>query len=887
MKVPKTGSEIRQAYLDFFASKDHKIVPSSALVPENDSTLLLANAGMNQFKPFFLGTVPFPHSVPYAVSCQKCFRTADLERVGFTARHHTFFEMLGNFSFGGYFKKEAIEWAWEFLTRVLKLVPARLHISVFENDEEAIRLWKDATGFPLEKIRRLGSDSNFWTMGPTGPCGPCSEIYVDLGESVGCGKPACGVDCECGRFLEIWNLVFTQYDRQENGTLKPLPKPNIDTGMGLERVAGVMQGVVSNYDTDLLFPLVRAVAALRGIDPATRDKRLRPSLNVISDHLRATAFLVADGVLPSNEGRGYVLRRILRRAIRHGKLLGFTEPFVSGLVPEVGRLMGDVYPELPRRQEHIVNVVRAEEEKFFETLEAGTQQLKGKVAQLKQSGVKEMSGCEAFTLYDTYGFPLDLTQEILKEQGLTVDTQGFESAMESQRERARNAWTGSGEKALPPLYNELGSKVPATVFTGYDALEGEAKVLAVVRVKEGKHEVVQALGEGERGVVLLDRTPLYAEKGGQVGDKGSLSSPSFGGDVVHTQLVTDVLHGHWTEVRKGSLKAGDAVTARVLESDRRSTMRNHTATHLLQSALRLIVGRHIEQAGSWVGPDRLRFDFAHFEAVKPAQLVEIERLVNRKIMENVEVHKNVMGFEEAKKKGALAFFSEKYGNQVRVIEVPGFSTELCGGTHVSRTGDIGALKILSESSVASGVRRLEAVTGEGALAYVERLEYMMKDLSHLLKAPESDLKGRVELLLSEARNREKELSSAKSKMAGNLAGDLLASRQEVKGVALVVGRADNLDADGLRQLVDTLKDRMGTGVIVMGGLAGDKVSFIVGVTKDLTSRVKAGDIVKQVAAIAGGGGGGRPDLAQAGGREPGKLDEALAAAPGIVGNLIS
>jgi alanyl-tRNA synthetase len=886
MKVPKTGPEIRQAYLDFFASKGHKVVPSSSLVPENDPTLLLANAGMNQFKPYFLGTVPFPHERPYAASCQKCFRTADLERVGYTARHHTFFEMLGNFSFGGYFKKEAIEWAWEFMTKVLRIDPSRLHLSVFESDEEAIRIWKDATGFPLERIKRLGEDSNFWTMGPTGPCGPCSEIYVDLGREVGCGRPSCGVDCDCGRFLEVWNLVFTQFDRQENGSLKPLPRPNIDTGMGLERIASVLQGVTSNYDTDLLFPLLGAVGALRGIDPAAADRKVRPSLNVIADHLRATTFLVADGVLPANEGRGYVLRRILRRAIRHGKLLGFPGPFLNGLVGEVGKQMGPVYPEVVRRQEHIVNVVRAEEEKFFETLEAGTQQLKGKVAQLRQNNLKELSGGEAFTLYDTYGFPLDLTQEILREMGLSVDVKGFEAAMESQRERARNAWAGSGEKALPPLYNEMASKVPPTLFTGYEGLEGEATVQRLVRVSEGRHEPVSELSEGEKGVVILDRTPLYAEKGGQVGDRGDLTAEGFAADVVHTQVVAETLHGHWTEVRKGVLREGAVVRARVMESERRSTMRNHTATHLLQSALRLVVGRHIEQAGSWVGPDRLRFDFTHFEGVQPAQLTEIERLVNRKIMENVEIRKNVMGFEEAKKRGALAFFSEKYGHEVRVVEVPGFSTELCGGTHVSRTGDIGSFKILSESSVASGVRRIEAVTGEGALAHVERLEDLLKDLSHLLKAPESDLRGRVELLLSEAKAREKELSQAKSRMAGNLAGDLLASRRDVKGVALVVGRADALDADGMRRLTDTLKDRLGSGVVVLGGLAADKVSFIVGVTKDLTARIKAGDVVKQVAAIAGGGGGGRPDLAQAGGKDPARLDEALKAATGIVEKLL-
>ncbi len=887
MKVPKTGSEIRKAYLDFFASKGHKVVPSSPLVPENDPTLLLANAGMNQFKPYFLGTIPFPHDVPYATSCQKCFRTADLERVGYTARHHTYFEMLGNFSFGGYFKKEAIAWAWEFVSDVLKLDPARLYITVFENDEEAIRLWADVTGFPLEKIKRMGEDSNFWTMGPTGPCGPCSEIYVDLGKEVGCGKPSCGVDCECGRFLEIWNLVFTQFDRQENGTLKPLPKPNIDTGMGLERIASVMQGVTSNYDTDLLWPLLAAIAAKRGIDGRALDKKQRASLNVIGDHLRAMVFLIADGVLPANDGRGYVLRRILRRAVRHGKLLGFEAPFLSGLTSEVGRLMGDIYPEVLQRQDHVFNVVKAEEEKFFETLESGTLQLKQRVGALSQRGLKELPGKEAFLLYDTYGFPLDLTQEILREQGLTVDVKGFESAMEAQRERARSSWAGSGEKVLPPFYGEWSSRMSATEFTGYDAMVGTAKVLKLVKVEGGKHEPVEVLGEGQRGLVILDKTPLYAEKGGQVGDKGSLLKPGFSADVVHTQKLSDSLVGHWCDVLKGVLRIGEEVEARVLESERRAIMRNHSATHLLQASLRQVVGHHVEQAGSWVGPERLRFDFTHFEAIKPGQLVEIERLVNRKIMENIEVKKTVMGFEEAKKKGALAFFSEKYGNEVRVIEVPGFSKELCGGTHVGRTGDIGSFKILSESSVASGVRRIEGVTGEGALQYVERLEEMIRDLAHILKSPESDLKTRVELLLSDSKTRDKELAQAKSKMAGNLAEDLLSQAKQVKGVSLVVGRTDNLDVNGLRQLVDNLKNKMKSGVVVLGGLADGKASFIAGVTSDLISRVKAGDIVKQTAVLAGGSGGGRPDLALAGGKESGKIDEALRAVPGILEKLIS
>ncbi len=890
MGAPITGNEIRQAYLDFFKSKRHKIVTSSSLVPENDPTLLLANAGMNQFKPYFLGIVPFPHEVPYAASCQKCFRTADLERVGYTARHHTFFEMLGNFSFGGYFKKEAIEWGWEFVTKVLQIEKSLLWVSVYEKDDEAIELWKKIAGLPPERIIRMGEADNFWTMGPTGPCGPCSEIYVDLSPEKGPTKDF-AADAESGRYLEIWNLVFTQFDRQADGTLKPLPKPNIDTGMGLERVASIMQKVPSNYETDLLSPLVSAIAQagkLQNVDPKSQTYT---SLKVISDHLRATAFLIADGVLPSNEGRGYVLRRILRRAVRHGKLLGFDKPFLSPLTLEVAKLMGGVYPEVRDRKDHIVNVVKAEEERFYETLASGTERLMEKIENLLKTKATTLSGEEAFMLYDTYGFPLDITKEILKEKGLHVDEAGFQKSMEGQKEKARSGWKGSGDSALPPLYKELGAKIQATIFKGYEKTKDLCQIAQLVRVKDKKHEAVERLEEGEYGFVILNQTPFYAEKGGQVGDKGVLqgfnSAEVSWADVLDTQMVTDVLVGHWCFMKRGKLVTGQKVEATVEESERRSTMRNHTGTHLLHAALRQVLGTHVGQAGSYVGPDRLRFDFTHFEGVKPEQLKKIETIVNQRILDNIEVTKQEMSFNEAKKKGAMAFFSEKYGERVRVIDVPGFSIELCGGTHVNRTGDIGLFKITSEASVASGVRRIEAVTGEGSLALVGQEEEVLKELSQILKSSDSELKPKLLSLLDDMKSKDRELASLKSKLAGSLIETVLESRKDVKGVALLVARTDELDPEGMRQLIDNLKAKLGSGVIVLGSGKPAQIAFIAGVTKDLTGKVKAGEIVKEVAKITGGGGGGRPDLAQAGGKDASKVDEALKSVPAILEKMLS
>jgi alanyl-tRNA synthetase len=876
MTVPLTGSEIRKAYLNFFKSKNHKVVPSSSLVPENDPTLLLSNAGMNQFKPYFLGTIPFPNSVPYAASCQKCFRTGDLERVGYTARHHTFFEMLGNFSFGGYFKKEAIEWAWEFVTDILKLDPSLLWVTVFEDDDEAIELWKKTAKLPPERIQRMGADSNFWTMGPTGPCGPCSEIYVDLKPELGPTKNF-ETDAEAGRYLEIWNLVFTQFDKQEDGSLKPLPKPNIDTGMGLERVASVMQKVPSNFETDLLAPLVAAIANRLGVSNAA-DSAIYTSLKVMSDHLRATTFLIADGVLPSNEGRGYVLRRILRRAVRHGKMLGASKPFLNALVPEVGKIMGAIYPEVTDRQAHIINVVKAEEERFLETLDAGLERLAQKMEALGKTGTNTLPGEDAFMLYDTFGFPLDSTKEFLTEKGWKVDEAGFQKAMEGQKEKARSAWKGSGDGVLPSLYKEMESKIGATIFKGYEKIKDLGQVVKLIRVKDKKHEVVETLAEGDYGFVFLNQTPFYAEKGGQVGDKGALqgfnSAEVSWADVLDTQMVSDALIGHWVFMKRGKLASGQKVEATVEESERRATMRNHTATHLLHAALRRVLGTHVGQAGSYVGPDRLRFDFTHFEGLKPEEVRKIEKMVNQQVLDNIELTKQEMTFDEAKKKGALAFFSEKYGEKVRVVDVPGFSMELCGGTHVNRTGDIGFFKILSESSVASGVRRIEAVTGEGSIERVYQEEGILQQVAQLLKSAELDLSGRVEALLLEMKAKDKELASLKSKLAGSLIDEVLEKKKEVRGISLVVARTDELDPEGMRQLIDSLKEKLGSGIIVLAS-GKPQVAFIAGVTKDLTGKVKAGDLVKEIAKVAGGGGGGRPDLAQAGGKDASKVDEAL------------
>lgn len=874
---PKSGKEIREVFLSFFEKHRHKRVPSSSLVPEGDPTLLLTNAGMNQFKPYFLGTLDFPHEVPWATSCQKCFRTGDLEKVGFTPRHHTFFEMLGNFSFGGYFKKEAITFAWEFLIDVLRLDRRNLYFSVYREDEEARELWKKTAGVTDERVFSMGEESNFWTMGPTGPCGPCSEIYVDL-EPDG-PAPKKPEDLESDRFLEIWNLVFTQYDRKEDGTLALLPKPNIDTGMGLERVTSVVQGVSSNYETDLLAPLVAAAAKSCGIDPASVRETERTSLRVIADHLRAVAFLVADGVLPSNEGRGYVLRRILRRAVRHGLKLGKHGAFFTDLLPRVVELFGDVYPELQKRRETVLGVARGEEKRFLETLESGMKRLQEKIEQTKHSGRRELSGKDAFELYDTYGFPLDLTEEILREHDLALDRRGFDAAMEKQREKARTAWTGEKAGKAVAFFNEWAPAFAESRFIGYEHTRGQGTVLGIALCSSGKWKEIQKLEAGEEGVVLLDVTPFYAESGGQVGDQGVLEFPGGVFRVEDTRFLAEGRIGHFGRIGEGSLAVGQRVVACVEESLRRSTMRHHTATHLLQAALKRVLGAHVEQAGSYVGPDRLRFDFTHFQALTQEEIRGVEALVNQVIFDNRQVVKTQMAYAEALQRGALAFFQEKYGETVRVVDVPGFSLELCGGTHVHRTGDIGLFKIVLETSVASGVRRIEAIAGEAVLRFLEEQETRLKELSEILKAPQKDLAARVQALMDREKAKDREIERLQQKIASQILERLLAQVQPIGETQWIFAKLEEFDASQLRRMVDELlaRSKEKTGV-ALAGVKDGKVFWVAAVTKDLATRAPAGEWIRLLAHETGGSGGGKPFMAQAGGKNPEGIPRAFESA---------
>lgn len=874
---PKSGKEIRETFLNFFEKHGHKRVPSSSLVPESDPTLLLTNAGMNPFKPYFLGTLPFPHEVPWATSCQKCFRTGDLEKVGFTPRHHTFFEMLGNFSFGGYFKKEAIAFAWEFLIDVLGFERRNLYFSVYREDEEARELWKKTAGVTDERVFSMGEESNFWTMGPTGPCGPCSEIYVDL--EPGGPPPKKPEDLESDRFLEIWNLVFTQYDRKEDGALVLLPKPNIDTGMGLERIASVVQGVSSNYETDLLAPLVAAASKSCGIDPAAVRETERTSLWVIADHLRAVAFLIADGVLPSNEGRGYVLRRILRRAVRHGLKLGRHGSFFTDLLPNVIELFGDVYPELQKRRETVLGVTKGEEQRFLETLESGMKRLQEKIEQTKHVGRRELSGKDAFELYDTYGFPLDLTEEILREHDLALDRRGFEAAMEKQREQARTAWTGEKAGKAVAFFNEWAPAFAESRFIGYEHTRGQGSVLGIAVCSSGKWKKVQKLDAGEEGVVLLDVTPFYAESGGQVGDQGALEFPGGVFQVEDTRFLAEGRIGHFGRVGGGSLVVGQRVTACVEESLRRSTMRHHTATHLLQAALKRVLGTHVEQAGSYVGPDRLRFDFTHFQALTREEIRRVEALVNQVIFDNRQVVKTQMAYAEALQRGALAFFQEKYGETVRVVDVPGFSLELCGGTHVHRTGDIGLFKIVLETSVASGVRRIEALAGEAVLRFLEEQETRLKELSEILKTPQKDLTVRVQVLLERERAKDREIDRLQRKISTQALKQLLSETQRIGETQWIFARLDDFDVPQLRSLVDEilirLKEKSGAA---LASVKNGKVFWVAAVTRDLAERAPAGEWIRLLAKETDGSGGGKPQIAQAGGKDPSGIARAFEAA---------
>jgi alanyl-tRNA synthetase len=858
------SAELRQAFLDFFAERGHEVVPSSPLVPHNDPTLLFTNAGMVQFKDVFLGREH--RAIPRAASSQRCVRAGgkhnDLENVGYTARHHTFFEMLGNFSFGDYFKREAIGYAWEFVTGTLGIAPERLWVTVYEDDEDAARIWLDEIGVDPARFSRLGEESNFWAMGDTGPCGPCSEIFYDHGPDVEGGPP--GTPEEDGdRYVEIWNLVFMQFERDASGETKPLPKPSVDTGMGLERIAAVMQGVHSNYEIDLFASLVRAAADAVGTSDLAAS-----SLKVIADHIRASAFLVADGVLPSNEGRGYVLRRIMRRAIRHGYKLGQDQPFFHRLVAPLVTEMGGAYPELARQQQHVEKVLLQEEQRFAETLDQGMRILESAIADLDGTVIP---GDTAFRLYDTYGFPEDLTADIARERGLTVDAEGFRRAMEAQKERARSASKfGAAQSSVPVIESR-------TEFTGYERTEDEATVLALFR--DGSP--VEALAEGEAGAVVLDRTPFYAESGGQVGDTGRIAGAGAVFGVEDTQKFGEA-HGHVGRVMSGRLAVGDTVRAGIDCERRERTVRNHSATHLLHAALRQVLGEHVQQKGSLVAPDRLRFDFSHYEAVSFEQLLEIERLVNAEIRRNADAEIALMDFHEAVEAGAMAFFGDKYGDRVRVLRLGEFSMELCGGTHVKRAGDIGLFKIVSESGVAAGVRRIEAVTGEGALEWVSRGEQVLGRVAGLVRGGREDAEEKVRQLIEKNRQLEKQMQDLKRQLASGQSRDLAAEAVAVDGVNVLAARVDGADAKSLRDAVDRLRDKLEPAVVVLGAVEEKKVRLAAGVSKTLTDRVRAGDIVRSVAEQVGGKGGGRPDFAQAGGNRPESLDGALESVTGAV-----
>jgi alanyl-tRNA synthetase len=862
------SSQIRQEFLDFFAGKGHTVVASSTLVPVGDPTLLFTNAGMNQFKDVFLGFERRPYT--RAASSQKCVRAGgkhnDLENVGYTARHHTFFEMLGNFSFGDYFKRDAIAYAWELLTRVFQLPVDRLLVTVYAEDEEAWEIWRDVAGLPPDRIIRIGDNKgarhasdNFWMMGDTGPCGPCSEIFYDHGPQVAGGPPGSAEE-DGDRYVEIWNNVFMQYNRDEAGVLHPLPRPSVDTGMGLERIAAVLQGVHSNYDIDIFRRLIAAAARETGC-----SEQGSASLRVIADHIRASAFIVSDGVIPGNEGRGYVLRRIVRRAIRHGYKLGARSAFFHRLVPDLVAEMGEAYPELAADAARVSDVLRQEEERFFATLANGMEILEEAIAR------GDIDGGTAFRLHDTYGFPLDLTADVCRERGVRVDEAGFAEAMSRQRAQARASGTFRMACNL-----EYGG--PSTAFHGYERLDSETRVIALYR--DGS--AVEALHESETGVVVLDATPFYAESGGQVGDRGLLRGPDGLFDVEDTQKVQAAVFGHHGVVSTGALRVGDLVRARVDAASRTATMRNHSATHLMHKALREVLGPHVQQKGSLVDADKTRFDFSHNQAVTAEQIEEVERRVNAEILANAPTQARVMAIAEAQKSGAVMLFGERYGDEVRVLDI-GSSRELCGGTHVARTGDIGLFRIYAESGVAAGVRRVEAATGEAALALSARAERELGRIAAMVKVAPEQAAARIESILEHGRAVEKELAALKARLAATAGDTLAAQAVEVSGSRVLAATLDGADANALREAVDRLRDTLKSAVVVLASVDAGKVVLIAGVTADLTQWVKAGELVSFVAAQVGGRGGGRPDMAQAGGSRPDQLPTALRSVPDWVG----
>jgi len=865
------SAEIRNIFLEYFGSRDHEIIRSSSLIPGNDPTLLFTNAGMVQFKSVFQGEEKRPYQ--RAASSQKCMRAGgkhnDLENVGHTARHHTFFEMLGNFSFGDYFKKDAIIFAWDLLTEYYKLPKDRLWATVYEDDDEAEQLWKDLTGIPAGRIVRLGAKDNFWQMGDTGPCGPCSEILIDRGEAMGCGRPDCAVGCDCDRYLEIWNLVFMQFDRNKEGTLTPLPKPSIDTGMGLERLSSVVQGKHNNFDTDLFATIISAICSLSGRTYAT-DRLTDIAIRVIADHIRSITFLLSEGCVPSNEGRGYVLRRIIRRASRYAKSLDISDPVLYKLCDAVAETMGDVYPELHEEKARVQKMLQLEEERFMKTLEQGLVILKDVIMQTKKEGMSSIPGSELFRLYDTFGFPLDIARDVASEQNLFIDEPGFHREMEQQRTKARASWVGEESPAASAVYKDLLQKYKATDFTGYDSFESAAKVLAII--KNGK--TVEELSSGTEGEVLLDRTPFYAESGGQVGDKGKLSADNVRALVLDTRKPVEGIHIHKVKVAEGTLKPSAKVTASVDRERRLSTMRNHTATHLLHASLRNIVGEHVKQAGSYVSDERLRFDFTHFQSIDPNMIVSVEDEVNSSILQNITVDMTTMETAKAIDSGVTALFGEKYGDVVRVISVPGVSAELCGGTHAHATGDIGLFKIVSEGSVAAGIRRIEAVTGKAAIDFFRNEEAELRNVCETLKVTERPAE-KVARLISEIKDLEKQLDSLKGKSAAESSGQIVKATRDINGVKAVAHRIDGVDGKDLMILADNVRNSLGSGILVLASVKNDQASLVAMVTRDLTDTYSAGTILREIAAAAGGRGGGKPDTAQGGTKEVSKLDKAL------------
>jgi len=869
-----TGNELRDMFLKYFEAKGHRILPSASLIPKDDPTLLLTVAGMVPFKPYFRRLVEPPF--PRATTAQKCVRTPDLEVVGKTARHHTYFEMLGNFSFGDYFKTEAIPWAWEYLTEVLKIPVEKLWVTIYPEDDDARKIWMEKAGVKAERI--VGDPDNFWAAGPTGPCGPCSEIYVDLGEARGCGKPDCGAgSCECDRFLEIWNLVFMQYNRDEAGVLTPLPKQNIDTGMGLERIASVMQGVETNFDTDLFRPIIDHVASLAGIQYKDNPKSDR-ALKVVADHVRAVSFMLADGIRPNNEGRGYVLRRILRRAVRYAKLLGIDKPFLESVYRIIQKDYAQAYPELLENENFILNHLNLEEKNFQATLEQGIQLLQEKVKELIKQGQTVLTGSDAFNLYETYGFPVELTEEMLEEQGLSVDMVEFQTAVEEHRLRAKDQSQQMRAVVVSPSLTEKAKLLGVTPFVGYEQAAATARI-------EGLFvggEETQDAGEGEEVLVFLSDSPFYAESGGQVSDVGVLKTPRAEARVLEVKKgVTGTLY-HRVQVMTGVLHVGETVEAEINGYERQAISRHHSATHLLQAALRTVLGEHVQQAGSLVTSERLRFDFTHFSPMTSDELRAVESLINEAVLKNMSIQATEMSLKEAKFSGATALFGEKYGDIVRVIRMGSFSQELCGGTHVKDTGEIGLVKILSEGGIGAGLRRIEAVAGLEALAYLRTLDEQVMELAQILKAQPTDVGKRVNGLVGQVKDLEREIGQLQAKLGKSEAEGLLKRVKEIEGVQVLAAQVHVPDMEGLRQMADLLRAKLKSGVIVLGAVSEGKVNLVTVVSPTGLSGLHAGQIIKEVAKITGGSGGGRPDMAQAGGKDPSKLGEAIDRVPAIL-----